>query len=517
MVATTSLTGEHAEDVLAQVQSWQLDGLDCALVFVIGTEGGAVRAPGALMAVGSGHSVGYISGGCIDADVELQARSACQDGQARKLRYGAGSPFVDLPLPCGGAIEVLILPAPDPAVVRDALAALTGRRDIQLSVTDTGRMQLVTPDDKPGVGDYVFAYFPKLRLRIAGRGADALALAAISEASGFATRLQLIDHDDIARAQATGLKTIERLQLPRAIPAADDDRWTAFILLFHDSDWEIPLLKQALEGDAFYIGAVGSRRTHMARCEALRAAGCTGEQVSAVHGPIGLVPSLRDASMLAVSALAEIIEHFPGKASSRRPVTAVLMLAAGASRRFESGDKLLADLDGRAVLNWAASKVSADAQTIKVAVVSPDTPQRADILRAHGWRVVDNPDAHLGQSTSVRAGIAAIAQDHTIDQVIVVLADMPFTPAAHLHVLREAADTPACTAVMSETDGLLGPPALFKREHFAALTRLEGDQGAKAVFLNLSEGAVTRPLAKEYAMDVDRVEDLAKLKERVLA
>lgn len=517
MVTATSLTGEHAEDVLGQLSTWLSDGDVCALVFVIGTEGGAVRAPGALMAVGSRTTVGYISGGCIDADVALQARRASEHGRARKLRYGAGSPFVDLPLPCGGAIDLLIVPSPDPREISNARAILAARREVRLSVSEDGALQTLATDEAFRSRDFVFAYYPKLRLRVAGRGADALALATVAEASGYTTRLQLLDQEDVDQAHACGIEDFERLELPSDLPPATDDPWTAFVLLFHDSDWEIPLLKQALAGDCFYIGAVGSKRTHAVRCDALRVAGCTETQISAVNGPIGLVPSLRDASMLAVSALAEIIERFPGKSSSRRPVTAILMLAAGASSRFESGDKLLADLDGRAILEWSASKVSEDAQTIKVAVVSPDTPGRADILRAQSWRIVENPDAHLGQSTSVRAGMDAIAQHPEIDQVIVILADMPFVPAAHLQVLREAADTPNCSAVMSESDGWLGPPALFKREHFSALSELSGDQGAKSVYLKLVRGGVTRSLAKEFAMDVDAEEDLAKMKDRVLA
>ncbi|MGB3627118.1 MAG: XdhC family protein, partial [Henriciella sp.] len=104
---------EHAEDVLSQWLGWRETG-PAALVMITGTVGGAVRAPGALMAVSAdGDIAGYISGGCIDADVVLQAHAALKHGQAKSLRYGAGSPFVDLPLPCGGAIDLVIEPDAD--------------------------------------------------------------------------------------------------------------------------------------------------------------------------------------------------------------------------------------------------------------------------------------------------------------------------------------------------------------------------------------------------------------------
>ena len=112
------MTGEHAQDVLGQLVAWLNAGDTCALVIVTETQGGAVRAPGALLAVGPDDSVGYVSGGCIDADVAFQARQACADGAPREIRYGAGSPFVDLPLPCGGSIVVQIIPTPDADLIQ---------------------------------------------------------------------------------------------------------------------------------------------------------------------------------------------------------------------------------------------------------------------------------------------------------------------------------------------------------------------------------------------------------------
>jgi len=513
MKAATQLTGEHAEDVLSTLGTWLSDDKDSALVFVTSTQGGAVRAPGALLAVTDDDSVGYISGGCIDADVELQARMACETGAPKALRYGAGSPFVDLPLPCGGAIEVLIVPHPDREIIRLSAETLKRRQGLDLLIAPSGEIRIATEADTVAADELRFFYAPKLRLRIAGRGADALALAKIAEASGCETRLQLVDDEDIADANAAGLLAVEKLQTPSDPPVANDDPWTAFVLLFHDSDWEVPLLRQALDGDAFYIGAVGSKRTHRVRCDALRDAGCSEADIDRVRGPIGLIPSLRDASMLAVSALAEIVDAFPGKSSSRRSRTAVLMLAAGASSRFENGDKLLADLNGKPVLDWSASRVPNHETLSKFAVVRSIESDRAKILRQHGWTLIENPDAHLGQSKSVKAGVAAISAQAEFDQVIITLADMPFVPAAHLEALCKRADTSSRTAIMTEADGRLSPPALFTRTHFPALMELSGDQGAKALFLSLPLGSDTCALAKELAEDIDNETDMLRIKE----
>ncbi len=241
-MAAMTMTGEHAQDVLGQLATWLDSGESCALVMVIETQGGAVRAPGALLAVSSNASIGYISGGCIDADVTMQARQACLEGQPRQVRYGAGSPFVDLPLPCGGAIVVQIFPNPPVTHIQNAHRILSVRKSLFLSVTQAFELEVGEHPIEGHDSAYVFQYAPKLRLRIAGRGADALALAKMSDAAGYETVVQLLDKDDIAAALQAGLQNVQALSTPTALVSSDDDAWSAFVLMFHDQDWEVPLL-----------------------------------------------------------------------------------------------------------------------------------------------------------------------------------------------------------------------------------------------------------------------------------
>ena len=214
--------------------------------------------------------------------------------------------------------------------------------------------------------------------------------------------------------------------------------------------------------------------------------------------------------MLAISIMAEIVSAFPARSSSRLPRTAVLLLAAGASSRFTAGDKLLADLGGRPVLQCAAENVPDDPNLFRLAVVPAQAAERRSALSALGWRVVENPDANQGQSTSLRVGIEALTEMASIDQVIILLADMPFVPSSHLDALRQNADVPGASCVMSKCDGVLSPPALFKREHFAALSSLSGDRGAKALFLAIEHGNRTVDLAPQYAADIDVTDDLIR-------
>ena len=217
--------------------------------------------------------------------------------------------------------------------------------------------------------------------------------------------------------------------------------------------------------------------------------------------------------MLAVSTLAEIVDQFPARAVATRAKTATLLLAAGSASRFKAGDKLLAPLNGSAVLDHTASLQMPENLDAKLAVVASGQFERASILKRSGWTVIENPDASLGQSTSLARGMEAIIERGDIDQVVIILGDMPNIPATHFESLLQAATPNAVSAVMSDADGVLSPPALFKRQHFEALTRLAGDQGAKAVFIEAAGSGATVPLTPRQAMDIDTVQDLESLKE----
>jgi len=276
----------HPSDVLRFVS--EAEGA-CALICVTDIHGGAMRAKGALMAVREdGAIAGYISNGCVDADIIFQAKAAMEDGQLRRLKYGEGSPFKDIQLPCGGAIDLLVVPTPNADMIDAAVVKFATRQSAKLIFED-----------------FEWEYAPKLRLRIAGRGAAVGALASQALQSGFEVHLQSPEadmHNNLA------VMKFDHLTNPAAPPPQSDDAWSAVILMFHDHDWEVALLTQALDNAAFYIGAMGSERTHALRLEALETAGVSVDDVARIKGPIGLIPSMRDANLLALSTLAEIVK-----------------------------------------------------------------------------------------------------------------------------------------------------------------------------------------------------------------
>ncbi len=268
-------TYDHPHDVLRFCASHP----NATLVIVRDVTGGTLRARGALMAVTETHVAGYVSNGCVDADIIARARS----GHFGSLVYGNGSPYRDITLPCGGTICVFLVPHPNSHAVERAVS------DLDKRLASSLKLGSVSVDIKP-----------RMCLRIAGRGAAFLALADMAATAGFEVRLQSPDPNISSH--------VKHLTDPLEVLASEDDRWTAVILLFHDHDWEPSILSQAIKGPAFYIGAMGSVKTHAVRVENLLEMGADSDQIRRVRGPIGLVPAQRDARSLAVSILAEIIQ-----------------------------------------------------------------------------------------------------------------------------------------------------------------------------------------------------------------
>ena len=301
-------------DVINFLKTESLARRKCALIIVTDTHGGGVRAPGALAAISEdGKCAGYISNGCVDADMFSQAVAAIKDGHAKTVRYGAGSPYMDIRLPCGGAVDLMIIPNPDRNMIIDIATSLEQRRTIVFAASIEKGLEL-TADQKHDTawGDDDRFYVrcdPKLCLRIAGRGTEPIALMRAAHALDFKVVLQSPDMAVLDAAKGLGYQAELLTDISNA-PDCVDDAHTAFIMMFHDHDWEMPLLLEALRGRAFYIGALGGRRTHSSRCNALMKAGASDEAIARIKGPIGLIPSVRNASYLAISVLAEIIDVY---------------------------------------------------------------------------------------------------------------------------------------------------------------------------------------------------------------
>ncbi len=263
------------------------------------------------MAVASdGEYIGSLSGGCIEAAVAEEALDALASGSARLVRFGAGSPYIDIRLPCGGSIDLLFTPHPDRAVIAKIMDLLNDRVPAALEISRTGVCAVGTNIPTGWRGErFVVAFTPRLRIIAFGQGEELTATAQLAYAVGALTEAFSPAQRDVRLLRAKGIQT-DLLEFRNARPAIRSDPWTAIVFLFHDRDWEETLIPWALGLPRFYIGALGSRHSHAVRKAMLVAANVLSDDIRSLRSPIGLTPSTRDPSSLATSIIAEVVQEF---------------------------------------------------------------------------------------------------------------------------------------------------------------------------------------------------------------
>lgn len=273
-----------------------------------------MRNPGTIMGVAEdGRFEGSLSGGCIENAVVAEALDALKAGAARVVRYGAGSPYLDIRLPCGGGLDLHFCPLDaSSGLASDCLAAVAARRAFSIDVGPGGARCLEgwSPARFDAAAQTaIFGHWPAPLVQIVGHGAGVTALAQLARSVGCEMQVLTPDNRIIAALAEEGLSA-KRLERRTQTDLLTGDPWTAFVFLFHDHDWEIELIGRALSLPRFYIGAMGGRRAHETRCTALRARGMNEAQLAAIHAPIGVFHSSRDPQTLALSSLAEIISAY---------------------------------------------------------------------------------------------------------------------------------------------------------------------------------------------------------------
>ena len=285
-------------------------GEGVVMAVLTGTEGPAYRNPGAAMAIApDGRYGGAITSGSIEADLILRADEVRRTGLAQDLRYGQGSPFIDLTLPCGGAIEVRLFLLRDISALQALRLAQERREAAALTLNRAGRLRFgewqPTGQDA-GADHFHIGFRPGLRFAIFGSGAEVVAFAGMVRGVGYDHFVASHEEASLAAIRQSGspVHLINRQGLLEALPV---DAETAVVLFYHDHDYEPQILAGALRGPAFYIGAQGSRATHAKRLARLAGMGISTEAQARIRGPIGLIPSSREPVTLAISVLAEVI------------------------------------------------------------------------------------------------------------------------------------------------------------------------------------------------------------------
>ncbi len=314
-----------AENIPEQALEWAEAGAGAALATVIDTWGSAPRRMGAQMAVsGQGEMEGSVSGGCVEGAVVVEALEALEDGQPRLLEYGVsdGDAFA-VGLACGGTIRILVEPigigGMPVQMLRKLVSARRSRKAVGYEVALDGSARAIVDAghedrfrmDRSGLSEdgkiFIGIHNPPLRLVIVGAVHIAQHLAGMAPTVGFDP--VVVDPREAFASPARFPDVALLNDWPdAALEGTGLDARCAVVLLTHDPKLDDPALEIALRSEAFYIGALGSKRTHAARIERLAKAGFTGTQIGRIHGPVGLNIGASGPAEIAVSILAQMIQ-----------------------------------------------------------------------------------------------------------------------------------------------------------------------------------------------------------------
>jgi xanthine dehydrogenase accessory factor len=310
-------------EALSAVKRWRGGGQAVALATVVATRRSAPRPLGSKLAVSeTGELAGSVSGGCVESDVAVHAREVLESGRPKLLSYGiADEDAWEVGLPCGGEIDVFVErienELPDPEMPQVIFTVVEGDRAGERWVSGDGevtRTQLLERD-----GERVFAEVLGPPPSLLVFGAVDLAEELCRAAKGLGWRTVVAD----ARA---------RFATSARIPSADEllvawpedvlqqfgpDERTAVVVLTHEDRWDVPALAGALASNAFYVGALGSRRTQERRREQLLETGVSEDQLERLCGPAGLDLGAGTPAETAVSILAEILAVRTGREGGR--------------------------------------------------------------------------------------------------------------------------------------------------------------------------------------------------------
>lgn len=303
----TQVTPLFSDYVIDQWCEWRQQGKAPVLVTLLNIIGSAPRPPGAQMVVNSeGQAVGYLSGGCLERAIIDEAQAARAAGQSRVVRYGADSPYLDIQLPCGSTMELYFDVDFDSDLATAIETARAERREVQVAFSAGHPARMVNTGATADDEGLIRHYPPQPRLILFGAGPVVPLLAGMAKDCGYTVRAYSPDAATLDYC-APAVDYRQRLNHPGERIELPADSHTALVTLFHEHDWEMPVLREALQADYFYIGALGSRRTQENRRQTLLESGLASGLINRLHGPAGLFHSAKRPPDIAVSILAEVL------------------------------------------------------------------------------------------------------------------------------------------------------------------------------------------------------------------
>lgn len=328
--------------ILKQLLEWRSDGDGVALATVIKTWGSAPRRAGSSMCINSQMKFqGSVSGGCVETAVIQQALEVIESGHNRLLQFGVSDETAfEVGLACGGTIEIYVQGICDHKGEQiTELIELSERNEsavLTFDLDDRGLFEVTQKDlikdasglesgdqerlygalkqdrahdfEKNGQRFFIQPCNPPLTLYIVGAVHITQELVPIIKPLGF--KVSVVDPRAAFATEQRfpAVKLITRW--PQQVFAQTNlNHRTAVITLTHDPKFDDPALIAALRSPAFYIGALGSRKTHARRLQRLMTEGFSEAQLSRIHAPIGLDIRASNPAEIAVSIAAELVQQ----------------------------------------------------------------------------------------------------------------------------------------------------------------------------------------------------------------
>jgi xanthine dehydrogenase accessory factor len=303
--------------VLGDVLAWRQAGRRVTLVTVVETWGSAPRPPGALLAVrDDGVVSGSVSGGCVEDDLIARIKAGEYDALSHPsmVAYGVSKEeAARFGLPCGGTLRLVQEPVADVRWIEDVLHRTASHQLVARTVKlSTGEVTLRDASRSEALqfdGNTLTTLFgPRWRLLLIGAGQLSQAVAHMAKLLDFEV---LVCDPREEYAATLGLDGVTRVMgMPDdVVLELKPDAHTAIVALTHDAKLDDMALMEALNSDAFYVGALGSRRNQAARKQRLMAHfGLSAHALDRLHGPVGLNIGAKTPAEIAVSILAEIVQ-----------------------------------------------------------------------------------------------------------------------------------------------------------------------------------------------------------------
>lgn len=298
-------------EVLRRTVEWTAEGVPVTLATVVRTWGSSPRPEGALLAIaGDGRLVGSVSGGCIEDDLLDRLRSE-RPARPEHVTYGVTAEQTRrFGLPCGGKLELVLEPVGPGHQFDETLAAIErGRLVARRLDLATGAVALLTDVPDSAVvfdgGTLVSAFGPRWRMLIIGAGQLSRYLAEFALALDY--QVTIVEPREEYRESWAMPGAAMTSEMPDdAVIAMRPDRRTVIIGATHDPKLDDLALIDALQTEAFYVGAIGSRANSEARRERLRLFDLGDAEIGRLHGPVGLPLGSRTPPEIALAVLADV-------------------------------------------------------------------------------------------------------------------------------------------------------------------------------------------------------------------